>query len=382
MTTQFPPPVWVDTPEALEEIIADLRRWHQIAVDTESNGLHAYQEQVCLIQISTPETDYLIDPLTLSDLHALEPIFANPEVEKVFHAAGYDLLCLHRDFGFHFANIFDTMHAARVLGQRAVGLGALLEHYFGVRLDKRHQKANWAERPLPIERMEYARLDTHYLIPLREILSKELQRVGRQQLAQEDFRRMETESITTPVRRPRWERLAEAHSLTSRQRQRFQALWEWRENTAKRLNRPPFKVLSERLLLQLARTPPQGWHDLTHLGLSGRQMHLWGKEILQVLESADSQEPPAYTAPPSVDLARLERLERLKAWRQRVAQRWEVESDVILPRSLMETLAQRDPASLEEIREVLKDSPWRFQTFGDELLQVLNGGQSPGDGGR
>lgn len=352
-------------------MLTDLRRWPQIAIDTESNSLHAYQEQVCLIQISTPETDYLIDPLALPDLYPLAPIFANPEVEKIFHAAGYDLLCLHRDFGFHFANIFDTMHAARVLGQQTVGLGALLERHFGVHLDKRHQKANWAERPLSPERMEYARLDTHYLIPLREILAKELQQIGRQQLAQEDFRRMETESTTTAARRSRWERLAEAHTLTSRQRMRLQALWEWRENTAKRLNRPPFKVVNETVLLQLAQTPPRGWYDLTQLGLSGRQIHLWGKEILQVLEKADSQELPAYLAPPSADAAKIERLERLKAWRKRVAQRWGVESDVILPRSLMETLAQRNPASIEEIGEILKDSPSRFQTFGDELLQVL-----------
>ncbi|MFO3796612.1 MAG: ribonuclease D [Anaerolineales bacterium] len=371
MRLQLSPPIWVDSADALEGMLADLRRWPQLAVDTESNSLYAYQEQVCLIQISTPETDYLIDPLALPDLYPLGPIFANPEVEKIFHAASYDLLCLHRDFDFHFTNIFDTMHAARVLGQRTVGLGALLEHYFGVHLDKRHQKANWAERPLPAERMEYARLDTHYLIPLRKILAKELQQVGRQQLAQEDFRRMEVESITTAVRRPRWERLAEAYTLTSRQRMRLQALWEWREDTAKRLNRPPFKVVSERVLLQLAQTPPQGWYELTRLGLSGRQMHLWGKEILQVLEKADSQEPPAYIAPPLADATRIERLERLKAWRKRVAQRWGVESDVILPRSLMETLAQCNPASIEEIGEILKDSPWRFQSFGEELLEVL-----------
>lgn len=371
MIPHLSPPIWIDTAEALAEMLADLRCWPQIAVDTESNSLHAYREQVCLIQISTPKTDYLIDPLALPDLYPLAPIFANPEVEKIFHAAGYDLLGLHRDFGFHCVNIFDTMHAARVLGQRAVGLGALLEHYFGVHLDKRHQKANWAERPLPVERMEYARLDTHYLIPLREILAKELQQIERQQLAQEDFHRMETEFITTAVRRPRWERLAEAYMLTSRQRMRLQALWEWRENTAKRLNRPPFKVIGERLLLRLAQTPPQGWYALSRLGLSERQMRLWSREILQVLEKVNSQESPFYAPPPAADTARIERLERLKAWRKRVAQRWGVESDVILPRSLMETLAQRNPASIEEIGEILKDSPWRFQTFGDQLLQVL-----------
>ncbi len=371
MNESLPPPIWVDTPQALKRMIDDLQCWPQLAVDTESNGLHAYREQVCLIQISTPENDYLIDPLKLRDLQPLAPIFADAGVEKIFHAAGYDLLCLYRDFGFKVFPLFDTMHAARVLGQRAVGLDALLERYFHVQLDKRHQKADWAERPLSAERMEYARLDTHYLIPLRQILGEELQQSGRWELAQEDFQRMSLEALSLPAHPPRWERLAHAHALTGRQRTLLQALWEWREETARQLNRPPFKVIGETVLLQLVRTPPQGLYDLTRCGLSGRQVRIWGEAILRVVERAQMLEVPKYVPPPTVDAARLDRLEQLKAWRKRVAQRWGVESDVILPRSLLERLAQRNPLTWDELQQVLNDSPWRLRTFGEELLAVL-----------
>jgi ribonuclease D len=139
-----------------------------VAVDTESNSLFAYREQVCLVQFSTTQADFLVDPLALADLTPLAPLFADPKIEKVFHAAEYDLLCLKRDFGFSFANLFDTMLAGRILGRKEIGLGAMLEAFYGVQADKRHQRANWGQRPLPAPLLEYATLDTHYLIPLRD----------------------------------------------------------------------------------------------------------------------------------------------------------------------------------------------------------------------
>ena len=188
------PPVWVATKTALDTMVAALEKEPSVAVDTESNSLYAYQEQVCLIQFSTPTQDFLLDPLTLPNLECLAPFFANPNIEKIFHAAEYDVICLHRDFGFTFANLFDTMIAARILGYEGIGLGKLLEQKFNVLVDKKFQKANWGQRPLSEEMLNYARLDTHYLIDLRAILKKELQERQRWILAQEDFK-MATQGI-------------------------------------------------------------------------------------------------------------------------------------------------------------------------------------------
>src|SRR5690606_29531 len=131
--------------------------------DTESNSLYAYRERVCLIQLSTRSRDYILDPLIIVDMSPLAPLLADPGVEKVFHAAEYDLICLHRDYGFIVNNLFDTMVAARICGYKAIGLGSLLSEFLGVELDKRHQRDDWGERPLPPDSLRYAQMDTHYL---------------------------------------------------------------------------------------------------------------------------------------------------------------------------------------------------------------------------
>ena len=188
--TTLPAPVLVTGPQALRLLARTLNNQEIIAVDTESNSLYAYQEQVCLIQFSTLEGDYLVDPLALEDLSALGEVFANPKVEKVFHAAEYDLICLQRDFDFRFENLFDTMIAARVLGREAVGLAAMLGEHFGIEVDKRHQRANWGRRPLAAEMLAYAQQDTHYLIELSARMRAELEASGRWALAAEDFERL------------------------------------------------------------------------------------------------------------------------------------------------------------------------------------------------
>src|SRR4030043_821960 len=173
-------------PGGLKRVADILAAQPILAVDTESNSLFAYHEQVCLIQFSTPEADYLLDPLGFGDLPSLAPIFADENIQKTFHAAEYDLLCMKRDYGFEFNNLFDTMLAARIVGRKEVGLGSILESEFNIQADKRHQRANWGQRPLPGYLLDYARQDTHFLIPLQEILKRQLESKGLLPLAQED----------------------------------------------------------------------------------------------------------------------------------------------------------------------------------------------------
>ena len=179
-------PTYVDTPTLLEEMMADLRRTSALAVDTESNSLHAYQEQVCLIQISTREHDYLVDCLPLSDLNPLGAVFADANTQKVFHAGDYDLTCLKRDYAFHFANVFDTMLAASALGEESLGLAGLLEKYLDVHIDKKYQRANWGKRPIKTEMLRYAQMDSHYLLALRDCLRPQLEKLNRLDIVLED----------------------------------------------------------------------------------------------------------------------------------------------------------------------------------------------------
>ena len=180
-------PIWIATPDGLREMINTIASEPLLAIDTESNSLYAYREQVCLLQVSSPQADYLVDTLALTDLSALGPLFANSLQQKIFHAAEYDILCLKRDYNFTFKNVFDTMIAARILSYPQVGLGNLLSASFGIELEKKYQRADWGKRPLPEAMLDYARMDTRYLFELRARLEGELKEQGLWELALEDF---------------------------------------------------------------------------------------------------------------------------------------------------------------------------------------------------
>ena len=231
MSQPLSPPVWVATQTELRVLVKDLSKQSSVAVDTESNSLHAYHEQVCLIQFSTAETDYLVDPLALDDISSLGKIFASPKIEKIFHAAEYDLICLKRDFDFSVTNIFDTRWAVRVLGYARDGLDGLLGEKFGVQVNKKYQKADWGKRPLSAEQINYARLDTHYLLPLKEMLQAELEEKGLLQLACEDFER--ACEVEIPTAKPvLWERMANNHGFTPRELTILKEVYECRERIA------------------------------------------------------------------------------------------------------------------------------------------------------
>ncbi|MFZ5908634.1 MAG: ribonuclease D [Chloroflexota bacterium] len=372
MSMPLPPPVWVATPKELQACVAALAGQASLAVDTESNSLYAYREQVCLVQFSTPQTDYLVDPLALDDLSPLGALFADPALEKVFHAAEYDLICLKRDFGFAVANIFDTRWAVRLLGYAADGLDHLLAEKFDIRVDKRYQKADWARRPLSADQVNYARLDTHYLLPLKDILQAELESKDLAQLAREDFQRACRVEIPAG-RAALWERMGNNHALTPRERTILKELYDCRERIARDLDRPPFKVMGDRQLFDIARLPPQQPDELLGLGLSYRQVSRWGRAILEAVQRG--QEAPLVRPQQAErpDEAYLSRLEALKGWRKSAARKMGVESDVVLPRTLMESLAEAGPRDMTKLADLLAGSSWRMAHFGPQILKVMKG---------
>jgi ribonuclease D len=343
-----------------------------VAVDTESNSLYAYQEQVCLMQFSTLADDYLVDPLALTDLSLLGPIFNDPYIQKTFHAAEYDLICLRRDFGFSFTNIFDTMLAARILGRKEVGLGSMLEAEFGLQVDKRHQRANWGQRPLPTVLLDYARQDTHYLIPLKEKLEKELKKKGLLALAQEDFQRLcQVEAASENGRSNCWH-VNGVHHLNPHQVAVLHELCLYRDEVARRSNRPLFKVISDHTLHAIASASPTSIDQLKNLpGMTSHQVSRHGKAILLAVQrglQAEPVYPPRNIRPDGRYLARLE---ALKQWRKLKAHELEVESDIILPRDLLNRLAAKNPQTVTALSDCLSVVPWRRERYGKEILKVL-----------
>lgn len=369
---KLPPPVWVAKKTALQNMVSALAKEPRIAIDTESNSLYAYQEQVCLIQFSTPSQDFLLDPLALSDLHLLEPLFADEQIEKIFHAAEYDLICLKRDFGFTFNHLFDTMVAARILGYKKVGLGNMLHKKFNVTVNKKFQRANWGKRPLSEEMLNYARLDTHYLIPLRNLLKKELEQQHRWALAREDFAlNASLAGINNRTPPPAWERIGGRSKLDPRQATVLNEVCLAREKLAAKLDRPPFKIVSNKALLKLAQNQPYDRNDLEEEGFSRRQIHHFGKAFLQAVERGRRAKPVKRTPSKRPSDEYKTRYENLRTWRKEKATPLGVESDVVLPRFMMEEIAKENPQQINRLAAMMKNSPWRFAQYGEEIFNVL-----------
>jgi len=370
----FPPPIWVEDAKALKQMVEELSTQPRIAVDTESNSLHAYRERVCLIQFTGGGKDYLVDPLALDDLSSLAPLFSNPNIEKIFHAAEYDLICLNRDFGFEFSNLFDTMQAARILGYKYVGLDNLLSEKFEVKVDKRHQKANWGARPLTSAQLDYARMDTHYLGSLRDVLEKELHERGRWELAQDDF------TLATNVEVPKeklngsaWKRFSSRKGVTPRELTILSELAKCRDEIAEKMDRPSFKVITNNTLLDIARNLPEKDVDLAGLGLSQKQIRLWGNDVLKAAKrGVEAPLVKKEQAKRSSD-AVVKRVEKLKAWRKKTAEEMKVESDIILPKKFLGILSENPPGSFDELKSLMRESPNRYQKYGDQIYRLIGG---------
>lgn len=270
----------IETQPRLHALVEDLAQAPYIAVDTESNSFYAYFERVCLIQISTEEQDYIVDPIAIPDLKPLESLLSSPHCEKIFHAASNDILGLKRDFQFTFSNIFDTAIAAKLLGYNRLGLANILEEHFEVHLNKKWQRHDWGKRPLKEEHLDYARMDTHYLIPLRHRLEAELRSLELWDTALEAFvKACDQETHARPFQPGGFIQIHGARSLDPIGKRILKALYLFRENEARKRDRAPFRILSNETLLRLALFRPtsvdeiKGIKGLPHSYQNGRAAH-------------------------------------------------------------------------------------------------------------
>jgi len=368
-------PVPIANAAQFQALLRRLRGQSPVAVDTESNSLYAYKEKVCLAQISIPGADFLIDPLLPSiDLSALDSLFADAAIEKVFHACEYDVISLRRDFGFTFANLFDTMWAARILGWPRVGLADILKERFGATLDKRWQRFNWGQRPLPPEALAYARLDTHYLLRLREAQLRELRERDRLDEAREIFAELaQAEALPREETRDGFWRIKGAHDLDVAGRAALRELYLYRDREARRLDRPPFKVIGDRTLIEIAnRRPTQLGHLRRVPGMSEGQIARHGRNLLDAVARSRKVEPPRLPPRKSIDPAVLERYERLRQWRKRVASQRGVETDVIIGNAALMALAQRRVRDENDLAGIAGVGPWRRKTYGPAIIEILD----------
>lgn len=371
---KLPDFTYINDAESLRWLAVDLSQEALIALDTESNSLYAYRERVCLVQLSTRHADYIIDPFAVEDLSPLGVILSDPNIKKVLHAAEYDLVTLKRDYGFTVSNLFDTMLAARLLGIGEFGLAALIERYFGVQLDKSHQRDNWGVRPLPSDSLRYAQMDTHYLPTLHDMLYDELQAKGLYPEALEIFGEAETVPLLDSNHDPEgyW-KIGRPQRLNLREMTILKELYLWREGVAQREDIPTFKVLSNRALVNIAQDAPTTLRQLTHLPeVSATHTRRYGYELLAAVERGLSAKPPVPPPlPESPDAELAERFFMLQQWRKEKGEQRGIGSDMVLAKGTLWLLARDLPDSLEALAQVEGIGKQRLALYGEDLLRLL-----------
>ena len=285
MNIEHPPYLLVEDKRHLKRAASELEGETALGVDLEADSMFHYQEKVCLIQISTPSRNFLVDPLSLNDLSPLAPVFSDPHIRKVFHGADYDLRSLYRDFGIEVKALFDTQIAARFLGLEETGLASLLREKLGVAVDKRYQKKDWSMRPLPPAMLAYAVQDTCHLLSLSRILERELRDKDRLLWVEEECERQSQVRPVPPDDSPLFMKFKGARKLDPRGLAVAESILQWRDETAKRRDRPPFKILGDGPILEVAKRKPETEVDLEGIeGLSARQIRMFGSAILKRAE--------------------------------------------------------------------------------------------------
>ncbi len=379
------PPAFVTTADGLAELARRLAAEPLVALDTEANSLHAFRERVCVVQLSVPGLDAIVDPLTVPDLSPLKEVVASDAVEVVMHGGDYDVSLLSRDHGFSFGRVFDTMIAATLLSEPKVGLQALVEANFGVRLSKKHQTADWSRRPLSPDRIEYLRSDTAYLLPLRERLAARLVEADLVAEAAIEFRRLASRrGAPPPLEDPEaWRRAKGTDRLSDLGRAVLAAAWRWREDTARAHDVPRFRVLADETLVSLATSPPANEAALASRPGAGHVVRMGDAPALlsAILEGVEAarrgaapppSERPRRTPEEAALLARSKfREERLRRWRTQEAQRRGVPNVVVLPNPALLTIALSPPADAAALAALPDVGPKRAERYGATILALL-----------
>jgi ribonuclease D len=371
---------YIASEQALGDAIERLRGEAVLGVDTEAAGYHRYHDRISLVQISSGGENVLIDPLAVQDLSALDALLGSPEVVKIFHDADFDLRILDRDLGLHVRNLFDTQIAAAFVGERALGLGAVVEKYLGVRLPKGYQRADWADRPLTAGMMEYAATDTAYLVPLRERLLEELEELGRVAWAREEFTRREATRWAEPEEAAEaFLRVKGARDLTPRGLAILREVHRWRERIGRERDQATFRVLSNQAMLAIAASAPRTPAGLRSVpGLSSGLAERRGQEMIAAVQRGLAVPEPELPRFPAArrwerDQAVEERAERLRQARNRVAERLNLDPGFLVSRSILDEIARRNPRAPEELDAVPEMRHWQIEAAGVEILDALRG---------
>ena len=375
--TNAPSFVYLDTVRAVEQLTAQIAGVKEVALDTEGASFHRFVDRIYLLQLSTRDTHAVIDPIPIGTPSGLGRLLEDPAVEVVFHDADYDLRLLEQDYGWKIKHIFDTRIAAQLLGYSAFGLAALLDRFFGVKLDKKHQRADWSMRPLTADMLDYAAQDTRHLLELKDQMSRELERIGRMAWAREEFALLEGTRWADDEPGLGFLKLKGARDLSRRELAVLRELVPWRDAVAKQMDRATFRVLGNEQLLDISRTHPRTRDALAKIkGMPRGVLEQRGAELLDAVTRAlavpESELPrfpkaARWDRDPDFDT----RVSALKTARDEAAKQLALDPGVLCSRDRMEAVARRNPATVDELLEVTELRRWQANELADAFVAAL-----------
>lgn len=370
--------LYIDSQQEADDFLDDISGIREIAIDTEGASFHRFIDRIYLLQISTRDKSAIIDPLPIGMPKRLGEILEDPGVEVVFHDADYDLRLLHQDYGWHVNNIFDTRISAQLLGIKAFGLAALLEQFFGVKLDKKHQRADWSLRPLTRGMLDYAAQDTRYLLDLRDELRSRLEKLGRLSWAEEEFARLEGTKWEEDDNSQAFLRIKGARDLNRRELALLRELVPWRDSVAREVDRATFRVMGNEVLLEIARTAPKTVKELSTLkgmprGILDRGASAILAAVQRGVEIAEEHLPKFPRAPKwdrEEDFD--DRVTKLKSVRDAAATRLNLDPGVLCSRERLEAIVRKKPAKVSDLEDVPGIRKWQIAEMGEEFVAALN----------
>jgi ribonuclease D len=381
-TPDAPDAAFLDTFEEVKELAAHLEEEELIGLDTEADSFHSYFTKVCLVQVSSRDRDWIVDPLAVESLAPLERVLADPGTTCVLHGADYDLRILDRDHGLQVRGLFDTMVAARLLGYASFGLSSLLERHFGLKVPKQHQRADWSRRPLTPAMLRYAATDTHFLPELHDILRRELESAGRLAWAQEEFALLEEVRHQPREENPdAYLKLKGARALPPRKRAVLREVHQLRDRIAREQDRAAFRVLGNTTLVEIARRQPRRARDLAGIkGMPRSRRRGFEADLLEAVQRGldlPESDLPRPTRRPDRPRQPEPDLKPLRALRDRLAAELELDPGLVAPNALLEAVARSRPETADALRDVPGMRRWQVETFGTELLAAVAGMPPP-----
>jgi ribonuclease D len=368
---------YLDEVSEVDRFLSEISDVKELALDTEGASFHRFLDRIYLLQVSTRERNAIIDPLPIGSPAKLGRLLQSKDVEVVFHDADYDLRLLHQDYGWHVTKIFDTRIASQLLGIKSFGLAALLEQFFDVKLDKKHQRADWSMRPLTPDMLQYAAQDTRYLLQLKDHMKTELKRRDRLRWAEEEFARLEGTRWETEESMEGFLRLKGARDLSRRELAILREVANWRDTVAAQLDRATFRVMGNEVLLELARRAPRSASELGAIkGMPKGMIERGGADIIAAIRrgmEAPEAELPKFPRGQRWNKNRDfdDKVARLKSVRDSTAARLELDPGVLCSRERLENVARSGAKDVADLVSVPGLRRWQIEEMGEGFVRAL-----------